>query len=873
MFIDPRPIFAQLSISSDFTSLLLRALVFLVIVYQVTGTFASLKDVPGPFLAKFTNLWRLLVVWRRDSHDTYLRLHKQYGDLLRIGPNCVSISKPDMVSTIYGINKGYVKSDFYAVWQNVIRGKRSPSLVFTTDEQQHAVLRRPVAGAFALSTLVEFEPLIDSTTAVFLTRLDELFASTEKVCDLGTWLQWFAFDVIGELTFSKRLGFLEKAEDVEGITQSVAANFDRCSVLGQMPWLDLFTYKNPIYLRFFVKPVSSPIVSFGQRRLEERLNDNDGKPEVKLEIPDPALRSKVLHGALPSKPDFLSRFLALHEEQPDVVTDRQVLVYLFANINAGSDTIGSTLRAVFYYLLKNRSSLDKLVKELEEAQHTGKISIPLPTWPECQALPYLNAVIKEALRMNPALALPMERIVPASGLQIGDTFLPPGTIVGINPWVLHRDTRIFGADAEEWQPQRWLSDDSRNSNTPRSSSRSKRSNTNLANLRLAPLSTKFADPPETENANKTPHDESPKVTFAQQHSSYIQGKSAPSTPGILSRNSSRRQLGGGLSRRGSLYDDDVQYQYGGVRQESFAADRADMGSGRIPKAKSEAALFTQQPRFLGDGLPMRKKQLQRGSKTGTSTPRRKSGLRLHEEDWFARASAATHDIVQEAKGQSWLASRNSSTTLTHLESDGDEDDEGYEEMAALSASNVRSGGPSAALSPSASRVKSPMWGSRYGSRSASRRTSRRGSFTGTRTPLAAPGILDMTSYFTGDPLGVPIEPDFVIAEADDGEGRNEEGEVARLSDQHSYGLGGIVDRLMHFNLFSVAERDEIVTDEEDRRTGTENERDQRRAAGAKQKRNEGRVVVPPAPSGGGEQGEGGWQDAAWLLSVASKAIF
>ncbi|KAK1813004.1 hypothetical protein LTR12_012603 [Friedmanniomyces endolithicus] len=459
IFIDPRPIFARLSISSDFTSLLLRALVFLVIVYQVTWTFASLKDVPGPFLAKFTNLWRLLVVWRRDSHDTYLRLHKQYGDLLRIGPNCVSISKPDMVPIIYGINKGYVKSDFYAVWQNVIRGKRSPSLVFTTDEQQHALLRRPVAGAFALSTLVEFEPLIDSTTAVFLTRLDELFASTGKVCDLGIWLQWFAFDVIGELTFSKRLGFLEKAEDVEGITRSVAANFDRCSVLGQMPWLDLLTYKNPVYLRFFAKPVSSPIVSFGQRRLEERLNDNDGNPETKLEIPDPALRNKVLHGALPSKPDFLSRFLALHEEQPDVVTDRQVLVYLFANINAGSDTIGSTLRAVFYYLLKNRGSMDKLVKELEEAQRTGKMSAPLPTWPECQALPYLNAVIKEALRLNPALALPMERVVPASGLQIGDTFLPPGTIVGINPWVLHRDPRIFGADAEEWQPQRWLSDD------------------------------------------------------------------------------------------------------------------------------------------------------------------------------------------------------------------------------------------------------------------------------------------------------------------------------------------------------------------------------------------------------------------------------
>lgn len=449
------------NVSNDFLTNLLTALLFLLVIYHITWTYASLRDVPGPFLAKFTDLWRLLVVWRRDSHDTYLRLHKQYGDLLRIGPNCVSICKPDVISTIYGIQKGYIKSDFYAVWQNMISGKRSPSLVFTTDEQAHATLRRPVAGAFALSTLVEFEPLIDSTTAVFLTRLDGLFASTGKVCDLGTWLQWFAFDVIGELTFSKRLGFLERAEDVEGITASVAANFDRCSVLGQMPWLDLVTFKNPIYQRFFAKPVSSPIVAFGQRRVEERQKGEDVEGETELNVPDPVLRKKVLHGTMLSKPDFLSRFLTLHEDQPDVVTDRQVLVYLFANINAGSDTIGSTLRAVFYYLLKNMQSLEELLMELEKAQEAGKLSTPLPTWPECQALPYLNAVVKEALRLNPALALPFERIVPSQGLQISrDVFLPPGTIVGINPWVLHRHKRIFGEDAESWNPKRWLDKDS-----------------------------------------------------------------------------------------------------------------------------------------------------------------------------------------------------------------------------------------------------------------------------------------------------------------------------------------------------------------------------------------------------------------------------
>ncbi|TKA24724.1 hypothetical protein B0A50_05712 [Salinomyces thailandicus] len=446
-------------LSDSFTYLLLYSTVLLLLIYQVTWTYAKHRDVPGPLLAKFTNLWRLLSVWRRIPHEEYHELHKQHGDLVRVGPNCISICKPGMIQQIYRIQKGYVKSDFYAVWQDMVRGKRAPSLVFTTDEAQHAQMKRPVAQSFSLSTLVEFEPLIDSTTAVFLSRLDEMFANTSKVCDLGQWLQWYAFDVVGELTFSKRLGFLERAEDVDGMIASVSANFERCSLLGQMPWLDLCTYKNPVYLRFFAKSVSNPVVGFGQKLMQQRLSGEDYTSGSSVDIRDPSLRKKVLHGTIPSKPDFLSRFLTLHEEQPEIVTDRVLLAYLFANINAGSDTIGSTLRAIFYHLLKNPSTFDNLVKELQSAQQAGRLSAPLPTWSECQALPYLNAVVKEAIRMNPALALSLERVVPSSGLQIGHVFLPPGTIVGINPYVLHRDKRIFGDDAEEWQPQRWLDGD------------------------------------------------------------------------------------------------------------------------------------------------------------------------------------------------------------------------------------------------------------------------------------------------------------------------------------------------------------------------------------------------------------------------------
>jgi cytochrome P450 len=69
---------------------------------------------------------------------------------------------------------------------------------------------------------------------------------------------------------------------------------------------------------------------------------------------------------------------------------------------------------------------------------------------------YRQAVIKETLRLHPAVAAPLERVVPPEGATVGGHYLQAGTIVGMNPWVIHRDTTIYGADAEEFRPERWL---------------------------------------------------------------------------------------------------------------------------------------------------------------------------------------------------------------------------------------------------------------------------------------------------------------------------------------------------------------------------------------------------------------------------------
>jgi Cytochrome P450 len=99
------------------------------------------------------------------------------------------------------------------------------------------MLKRPIAGIYTTSNLMSFECYVDSTMRFFFKQLDTRFETTKSVCDFGNWLQYFAFDVIGELTFSKRLGFLECGEDVEGITDAIWSYFKKTSPVRPCPQL------------------------------------------------------------------------------------------------------------------------------------------------------------------------------------------------------------------------------------------------------------------------------------------------------------------------------------------------------------------------------------------------------------------------------------------------------------------------------------------------------------------------------------------------------------------------------------------------------------------------------------------------------------
>ncbi|TVY19873.1 Cytochrome P450 monooxygenase [Lachnellula arida] len=425
--------------------------------YLIKNRFTrGLNKYPGPFLASLTDWWRFWIVYKRRPEVEHIRLHAKHGDVVRLGPNDLSFANPQALKDIYGLNKGFIKSEFYPVQQSIANGHRLPSLFSSTSEPFHAQLRRSVNSAFSMSTLIQYEPFVDSTTELFLSQTDKLYAETGDACEFSRWLQFYAFDVIGEMTYSKRHGFLEENKDIDGIIKYLGGLFDYVAPIGQIPFLDLLLLKNPLYLlaaKYGLIDATFPVARFAQQRMAERYPSSSTK--------DASILPTTTSPAQKSQPDLLSKFMQAKESRPEFMTDSLVTTMAVSMAFAGSETTAISLSSVFYFLLRHPACLQRLYEELDgrgREGYFGDCEMGVVTWSESQGLPYLDACIKESFRLHPAPGLPLERIVPPQGAEIAGHFVSGGAIVGVNAWVVHRRPEVFGEDVEAFRPERWLVD-------------------------------------------------------------------------------------------------------------------------------------------------------------------------------------------------------------------------------------------------------------------------------------------------------------------------------------------------------------------------------------------------------------------------------
>lgn len=122
---------------------------------------------------------------------------------------------------------------------------------------------------------------------------------------------------------------------------------------------------------------------------------------------------------------------------------------------AGSDTSAGTVRAVMLNVVTNACIYKKLQTEIDSSIKAGQISSPI-TDAEARRMPYLQAVIREGLRINPPASGAMFKQVPPGGDVIDGKFLPGGTQIGASPLSIQHSKRIYGIDADLFRPERWI---------------------------------------------------------------------------------------------------------------------------------------------------------------------------------------------------------------------------------------------------------------------------------------------------------------------------------------------------------------------------------------------------------------------------------
>ena len=194
----------------------------------------------GPLLASFTDFWRLLHAYRNNLFPSR-HLHEEYGDVVRVGPNALCFRDPQAIRDIFGAGKNWEKvfqsprsrsklhlltkslcskSGLYAPSAPVSRGEWAHTLFSSPDQTWHRNVRRAMNPFFSQTTVTTYEPLVESTVEPFLAELENRFANKdgdEGCVDVFTWMTYFTFDVMSDMTYSQRHGFIARGEDVYGI--------------------------------------------------------------------------------------------------------------------------------------------------------------------------------------------------------------------------------------------------------------------------------------------------------------------------------------------------------------------------------------------------------------------------------------------------------------------------------------------------------------------------------------------------------------------------------------------------------------------------------------------------------------------------------
>ncbi|KAH8432827.1 cytochrome P450 [Aspergillus melleus] len=393
-----------------------------IIFWHVLGVYASmlvyraflhpLHNFPGPFSARLSNLYATLLAAKKLQFYTETeKLHKRFGDYVRLAPTELSITDPEAIVALHGPQALVSKGPWYTILGDRI------SLQLERDKKVHARRRKVWDRGLNSKSL----HLYESRVAKYASQLVNVIEDhVDTSIDMAKWCNYYAFDVMGDLSFGKSFGMLLNSGDTFFLN-ALHATMKSIGLLGHLVWL----------FPFFV---STPGLNRENVRFWDRV---DAKVKDRMDNE-------------PESPDVFSWLLENYRNGPKTKQDNLNLrADAFLIVVAGSDTTAATLTNLFFHIATDpglREQLQLELDKLSDLSHDNLTQIDL-----------LDAAINETLRLHPVLPSGTQRQTPPEGLKIGDTYIPGNVNVQIPHYTVFRDERNFERPTE-FLPSRWTTE-------------------------------------------------------------------------------------------------------------------------------------------------------------------------------------------------------------------------------------------------------------------------------------------------------------------------------------------------------------------------------------------------------------------------------
>ncbi|KAI1771026.1 cytochrome P450 [Hypoxylon cercidicola] len=423
------------------TSVLVNCAFFLplfasVVVYRLFQH--ALRDFPGPRLAASSKLWHFCYMFKTNNYILLENLRKRYGSIVRTGPQELTIIHPDILGVISGHGTPCIKGPVYDMQRPLF-----VSLNTYRTKEGYAPRRKRWDDALGLSA--PFIPDKEARVYHFASLLiHQMKASAGCPINVTTWFSHFAFDIMTDLAFGRSFDLtknLNPSSKLHHAPSLLSRGMSMLRFFMPAPWIGIFCIKATPYIPVISRAWNNA-VGWAVDMCDVRL-DQDKDIDVD------------------HRKDAFSRFTISAQRDKDEGSLDRFALYgdAFTFAVAGSHTTSAALTMLFYELARRPELQERARREATQAGITaaagdGQLATKnnmATTW---ENLPFLDGCINETMRLYPALPTAGIRQTVGKPIKVGETWIPPHTIIVAPRWSIGRLESAF-EQPQEFIPERW----------------------------------------------------------------------------------------------------------------------------------------------------------------------------------------------------------------------------------------------------------------------------------------------------------------------------------------------------------------------------------------------------------------------------------